>query len=123
MFVQPFPFTGSIYQAPSEVFDFHPVWNPKGLELIYVPSATLGEMSAVTLTVDGDIAFGKAVRFPAQVTAQRTSNLVRGWDILPDGRFVGLINAGAGDDPTGGTELRVVLDWFEELRQRVPTER
>jgi len=81
-------------------------------------------MSAVTLTVDGDIAFGKAVRYPAQVTAQRISSLgSRGWDILPDGRFVGLINAGAADDSPGGAELRIVLNWFEELRQRVPTER
>jgi Tol biopolymer transport system component len=121
IFVQPFPPTGAIYQVPSEVFDFHPVWNPKGMELIYVPSATTGELSSVKVTADSGMAFGAAARFPAVVTGQRVSSLVRAWDILPDGRFVGLFNAAGNVTAPNTSELRIVINWFEELRARVPT--
>ena len=32
VFVQPFPATGAIYQAPKVLIDFHPVWAPDGRE-------------------------------------------------------------------------------------------
>jgi hypothetical protein len=64
------------------------------------------------------------------VTANRISSERRAFDILPDGRFVGVVS----DEPEGeatqsrfalttgapGAEMRVVLNWFEELKARVP---
>ena len=38
VFVQPFPPTGAIYQAPKVLIDFHPVWSPDGRELMYIPA-------------------------------------------------------------------------------------
>jgi eukaryotic-like serine/threonine-protein kinase len=123
IFVQPFPTTGATYQLPAQMFDFHPAWSPKGLELVYVPSASGGEMSAVALKADSGIAFAAPTNFAATLTAQRTSGFVRAWDILPDGRLVGPLNA-AGPDATGGSdELRVVINWFEELKKRAPLPR
>jgi TolB protein len=119
IFVQPFPPTGAIYQAPSEMFDFHPAWTPKQLELVYVPSAASGELSIVKLTPTAGVSFGHAVKAPAVITGQRTSGLHRGWDVLPDGRLVGLIG-GAGDTGMTNVELRIVLNWVEELKQKVP---
>jgi len=40
------------------------------------------------------------------------------WDVLPDGRLVA-IQKGAGEDDL--TEVNLVLNWFEELKARVPT--
>ena len=65
-------------------------------ELVYVPSATSGELAVIDVKTDSGVAFGSATKFPALLTAQRVSSLGRAWDILPDGRFVGLVNvAGA----------------------------
>ena len=39
---------------------------------------------------------------------------------MPDGRILGLIAPRqAGDTPQ--EEIRIVLNWFEELKRRVPT--
>jgi hypothetical protein len=45
----------------------------------------------------------------------------RPFDVLPDGRFVGVAVAGQnqGGLPSQG-EIRVVLNWFDELRRLVP---
>ena len=45
VFVQPFPPTGAIYQAPKVFIDFHPVWSPNGRELMYVSAACLWSVS------------------------------------------------------------------------------
>ena len=38
------------------------------------------------------------------------------YDITPDGKFVGLIREGYGTPE----QIRVVLNWFDELTSRVP---
>jgi hypothetical protein len=59
---------------------------------------------------------------PARVTANRISNEMRAFDVLPDGRFVGLVEPAGSESITGAlvAEMRVVLNWFEELKTRVP---
>jgi hypothetical protein len=41
---------------------------------------------------------------------------------MPDGRVIGVVNAG---QPVLGApavqQIQIVLNWFEELKQRVPT--
>ena len=56
------------------------------------------------------------------VTASRLSNEARAHDILPDGRFVGFVGATDTDASSAlqAGQMRVVLNWFEELKQRVP---
>ncbi len=124
IYIQPFPPTDSIYQVPhqQDQLDFHPVWGPKGTELYYVPSAASGRLAAVNITTAGGITFGSPGSLPATVTGLRTSSLTRAYDILPDGRFVGLVSA-SGQESTAAAapQIRVVLNWFEELKQRVPT--
>jgi hypothetical protein len=42
-------------------------------------------------------------------------------DILPDGRFIGVVNAESiPTDAHAVPQIQVVLNWFEELKQRVP---
>jgi hypothetical protein len=50
------------------------------------------------------------------------STEVRGYDLLPDGRILSVVPAFF-QDPAGVVvrpEIRVVLNWFEELRRLVP---
>ena len=45
----------------------------------------------------------------------------RGYDLLPDGRILS-VSPAAGDGTSGTTanDIRVVLNWFEELKRLVP---
>jgi hypothetical protein len=43
----------------------------------------------------------------------------RPYDIAPDGRLIAV--GFADQNPSGGQQLGVVVNWFEELKARVPT--
>jgi WD40 repeat protein len=124
IYIQPFPPTGARYQAPRVQGDFHPVWTPDGRSLVYVPSAASQQMAMVQVMTEHGVTFSPPTMAPAAVTGLVISVLPRAYDILPDGRFVGLVSAR--DYATlvfnGGNQIRVVLNWFEELKQRVPVQ-
>jgi Tol biopolymer transport system component len=121
IFVQPFPATGDVYQVPKQQIDFQPLWSPKGEELFYVPTAASGQLAAVTVTTKPAVAFGSPVLLRARATGNRLSNETRAFDILPDGRFVGVVAPSDVVSTTvAPTQLRFVLNWNEELKQRVP---
>jgi Tol biopolymer transport system component len=118
VFVQPFPATGAVYQAPRVQIDFHPVWASDGKELLYVPSSASGKLATVKVTTQSGLTFGAPVTSPARVTGSRLISEPRAFDILPDGRFIGLIDASEPQE-NAAPEIRVVLNWFEELKARV----
>jgi serine/threonine-protein kinase len=120
VFVQPFPAASAIYQIPKQGLDFHPVWTAGGNEIVWIPSVASGRLAAVTLTTRPNVTFGTPVTFPATVSFSRPSGSVRVYDILPDGRFVGLVPGSDVAQQDLVSELRVVLNWFEELKHRVP---
>jgi hypothetical protein len=123
VYVQPFPATGARYQVPKQQsLDFHPVWSPQGTELLYVPRANSGQMAAVSVRTQPTFGFGNPVSLPATVTGGRGTQQMRAHDVMPDGRFIGPVPATATESNPSGpdTELRVVINWFEELKARVP---
>jgi Tol biopolymer transport system component len=121
VFVQPFPATGAVYQAPKIRIDFHPVWMRDSAELIYVPSAASDQLVAVKVTSQAGLTFGPPLTFPARVTGNRLNTQPRAYDILPDGHFIGPVDAWASDAPgeTSTREIRVVLNWIEEFKERM----
>ena len=122
VFVQPFPATGQLTQAPKQSLDFHPVWSRDGKELIWIPSAASGRIAVASITTKPTFVFGSITTVPQRVTADRPSGDFRVFDVLPDGRFVGLVFAEeAGTSRVAASDVRVVLNWFEELKQKVPT--
>ena len=112
MFVQPYPATGAVYQAPRQLVDFHPVWAAGGHELIFVAGAMASQMAAVSVATTSRLTFGAATRFPAAVTGDRISSQSRAYDILPDGRFVGIV-PDTQNGARSNSEIRVVLNWPE----------
>ena len=120
IWVQPFPATGQRHQAPKRYLDFHPVWAPDGKGIFYVPGATRPTVF-VPISTRPAVAFGTPEDLQRGPLPGLLSGDVRGYDILPDGRFVSL--APASDDGASSTlsnEIRVVLNWFEELNRLVP---
>jgi len=49
------------------------------------------------------------------------SGTATNYDVTPDGRFLGVVDATLPQPGnTSAPQIQVVLNWFEELKQRVP---
>ena len=113
-YVQPFPPTGSQYEIAR---GGRPMWSPDGKELFFVPAPS--QFRAVSVRTEP--AFG----FTPPVSVIRRFGLAppaspRPYDILPDGRFVAVdATVSAGDQRLA--PVQVVVNWFEELKAKLPT--
>jgi Tol biopolymer transport system component len=121
IYVQPYPPTGVKYQI-STTGGAWPIWSPNGSELIYrlnVGNAT-PKMNAVTITTKPVPAFTSE----KELTLQGFVPVVnyREYDMLPNGKeFVMVFRVGQPTSaPPPQASIRVVLNFFEELRTRVP---
>jgi hypothetical protein len=120
VFVQPFPPTGATIQISRNEDAHHPVWSRDGKELFYIPGPNL--FAVRVITTRPNFAFGDPVPIPRGFSEGTSPANQRNYDILPDGRWVGVVPAAAGQ--TGApqaTQIDVVVNWFTELKQRVPT--
>ena len=125
VFVQPYPPTGVKYQVSrdDETGAHHPLWSADGSELFYTPGRGL-RIVAVSVSTSAGFSFGPAPE-AARPFQNRSSLSPRPFDIGRDaGLFLGMIPAGATVDGNPVEPvIQVVLNWFEELRQRAPAER
>lgn len=118
VFVQPFPATGAKYQLPMSRDNHHPVWSHDGRELVYVPGP--GEFASIAVTTTPTFAFGNPSLIK-QTLLNYPPGTPRQYDVMPDGRILGKLppdqsSAGISTAP----QMQIVLNWFEELKQRLP---
>ena len=121
VYVSPFPATGQRVQVPKISSDYNPLWSLDGRSLFYMVASN---QSVVVRPVSTNpaVAFGAPVELPRGPRMDLRSTDRRGFDALPDGRFVSVLpEFGEGTSATSGGEIRVVLNWFEELKRLVPT--
>jgi serine/threonine-protein kinase len=121
VFVQPFPPTGQKYQVSQGELDaHHPLWSPDGRELTYIPQP--GRFIAVSLSLH-PFGVGNPIQLPRRFTVENGPTNVRSHDVTPDGkRFIGVVvSSDTLAETTPNAEIRVVLNWFEELKARVPS--
>jgi eukaryotic-like serine/threonine-protein kinase len=125
--VQPFPATGATYQLPVvEVGGYrHPTWSADGRELFYMIGGMIRFLSA-GITTQPAFAFGNPVRLgkPRSWLDNFDDNTTQ-YDVMPDGQhFIARVVPGtlaqAGAEQAVKTPIQVVVNWFEELKQRVP---
>ena len=116
--MRPFPPTGEVHEISHNDDGHHPVWSRDGRRLFYIPGP--GRFASVTLTTAPAFAFSTPSPAPRTFVFGNAQVNNRNHDIGPDDRALGIV-------PEGQTplakplELNVVLNWAEELRQRVPT--
>jgi hypothetical protein len=87
-------------------------------ELFYLSA---GKLMAVTVKTQPTFTFSDPVALPiAQIVVGPTGT--RNYDITPDGkRFIVILNAAQSQTETRSPlQIQIVLNWFEELKQRVP---
>jgi Tol biopolymer transport system component len=121
VYVQPFPPTGAKYQISRE-HSHAPVWSPDGKELFYY-EVNARKVVAVPIQTQPSFSFGFPVPLPLEGILQ-AETIERQYDVSPDGnRFLVLLPPTPGERASRPTQqVNVVLNWFEELKQRVPTQ-
>ena len=114
--MRPFPLTGTVYQISKNDDGHHPFWSRDGRELFYVPGPD--GLSKVSVTTRPAFSFSNPVAVP-RGNLSESPVTSRNMDVSPDGAH--MIGAAAGNAGSGDPRMQVVLNWFEELKQRVPT--
>jgi Tol biopolymer transport system component len=126
VYVEPFPPTGLKFQVASGDAHF-PVWSRDGRELFYndasrAVNGRVGFVSAAVATRPSFRVVGSPVQTPRFFnTVASGVARARTYDVLPDGRFVGVADESLLVDQPAISEIQVVLNWFEDLKTRVPT--
>jgi serine/threonine-protein kinase len=116
IYVQPYPGPGGKWQISTEG-GTEPAWNHNGRELFYRSG---NKMMAVDVATQPSFSAGKPrLLFEGQYFMSVWPLLGTAYDVSADGqRF--LMVKGTEQAAASGTQINVVLNWFEELKQKVP---
>jgi serine/threonine-protein kinase len=114
IYVQPYPRGGGKWQISTDG-GIEPVWNPNGRELFY---RITNKMMAVEITTQPAFAAGRpTMLFEGDYLASPFPATGVTYDVTPDGRRFLMIKDASTEQPT---QINVVVNWFEELKRRVP---
>jgi serine/threonine-protein kinase len=116
VYVRPYPGSGPVTRISIDGGQ-SPAWSREGTELFF---RNQGKMMAVKISVGQELIHERP-RLLLDKPSYLLTSPTRAYDVAPDGRFV--MVALAEHEPQWATRIRVVLNWFEELRQRVATVR
>jgi Tol biopolymer transport system component len=115
VYVRPYPGPGGKWQISTEG-GMEPVWNPKGRELFYRSG---NKMMTVEVATQPAFSAGKPkLLFEGPYTP--TPRSFPDYDVSPDGQRFLMLKASE-QAQAAPTQINVVLNWFEELKQKVPT--
>ncbi len=117
IYVQAYPGPGGKWQISTDG-GTEPVWNHNGRELFY---RDRNKMMAVDITTQPGFSAGKP-RLLFEGSYLATPATFPNYDVSLDGqRFLMLKPMASAEPPP--TQINVVLNWFEELKQKVPVEK
>ena len=124
VYVQPFPTTGAKYQISRDTAH-SPLWAPDGKEIFYVGTGArpAGQLFAMSVTTQPGFTIGNPIAVPSGRLRLSGGLLVpRRFDMAPDGAIIGVVDSGqtAFTGALATARVEVVLNWFEELKARVP---
>jgi len=114
IYVRPYPGPGGKWQISTEG-GTEPVWNPKGRELFYRSG---NKMMAVDITTQPTFSAGKP-KMLFEGPYAPTPRSFPDYDVSPDGQRFLMLKAA--DQAQESAQINVVLNWFEDLKRRVPT--
>ena len=118
VYVRPFP-DGEPVRRISTAGGMSPLWSPDGQQLLFRPFDESGAIGIMVVDVTTDTAFTESPRMLFESREFAAGSPVRSYDLAPDGqRFVMHTALQVEQQPV--TSISVVLNWFEELKERVP---
>ncbi len=120
IYVQPFPPTGLVHQITQEG-GIDPQWSSDGGELFFIRPDS-GQIIAIDITTEGAFGFGN--ERPLPIDGFYVDINYKNYDVTPDDQqFLVVLptnETGSGDIPR--PQIHVVENWFDELKNRVPTD-
>jgi serine/threonine-protein kinase len=114
IYARPYPGPGGKWQISTEG-GTEPVWNPKGRELFYRSG---NKMMAVDIATQPTFSAGKP-KMLFEGPYVPTPRSFPDYDVSPDGQRFLMLKAN--EQAQAPAQINVVLNWFEELKQKVPT--
>jgi hypothetical protein len=115
VYVQPYPGPGGKWQVSTDG-GAEPVWNPNGRELFYRNG---DKMMAVEIVTQPSFAAGKP-RMLFERPYQPPPATFPNYDVSPDGQRFLMLKPSEETSSASLTQMVVVQNWFEELKQKVP---
>lgn len=116
VYVQSFPELGGKWQISSEGGS-EPMWSHDRKELFYRND---NKMMAVAISTEPELTAARALVLFEGAYERVGGEASANYDVASDGRF--LMVRSEGDPRATEQQINVVLNWFEELKARVPTE-
>ena len=120
--VEPFPHAGTPYQISQrdEQGGHHPLWSPNGKELFYFRGTD--PLVVVDIATQPTFSFSSPRPVPGPIANNTAISGPRNYDITPDGqRIITVVGFGQRQqEASTASQVQVVLNWFEELKVRVP---
>jgi Tol biopolymer transport system component len=118
VYVRPFPNTNEGLWQVSSGGGTRPLWSRSGRELFFLDGNNM--LAAVPVETKGStFSVGNAVKLLS--TAYYAGIPQRTYDVTADGQRFLIIKDVPGDRTSTSPTINVVLNWQEELKQRVPT--
>ena len=118
VYVQPYPGPGGKWQISIDG-GTEPVWSRNGRELFYRSG---NKMMAVETTTQPSFSAGKPrMLFEGPYFTTVFPTMTAAYDVSADGQRFLMVKET--EQATSPTQINVVLNWFEELKRRVPTNR
>jgi WD40 repeat protein len=111
VYVQPFPSLGAKWKISTDGGS-EPMWSPTGREIFYRNG---DKMMAVSLETRPIFAIAKS-RLVSQTPYAHISSDIPNYDVAPDGQRLLMVKENQQKGTV--TQLNVVLNWFEDLKQR-----
>ena len=115
IFVRPFPASSGKWQISTEGGEA-PLWARNGHELFYLNG---DKMMAVDITTEPSFQAGTPRMLFEENYVRRNNE--PNYDVSLDGERFVMIQASEEQDSPAPQQINVVLNWFEELKRRVPT--
>lgn len=115
IYVQPYPGPGAKWQISTDI-GTEPLWNRNGRELFYRSG---NKMMAVQVETQPSFSASKpTMLFEREYAASQFPATGIAYDVSSDGqRFLMVKEV---EQSSAATQINVVLNWFTELKQRVP---
>ncbi len=119
VYAQPIPADGTKYQiTKTTTSSIHPLWSRDGKRLLYIPGRQ--QLALVTVTTTPSFAFSNPTPLPRGIFVEGGPSTIANFDFARDGRLMTVVRPERADvDPARAHQVQVVLNWFEELKQRV----
>jgi Tol biopolymer transport system component/predicted Ser/Thr protein kinase len=114
IYVQPYPGPGGKWQISTEGGS-EPAWNPNGRELFYRSG---DKMMAVEIATQPSFSAGTP-RMLFEGRYEPAPVPIANYDVSPDGQRFLMVKPNE-QAQLAPTQINIVLNWFEELKQKVP---